>query len=81
MAKIEPELIEAWRTRCAAWLQTHAPQLTTETLATGRDAWAVAHRVGLVTEAYADRNATDGHIQTALSKVFPAAVFRDPKRY
>jgi hypothetical protein len=36
---------------------------------------------GITREAYADRSVTDGHIQTALGKIFPAAKFLDKKVY
>jgi hypothetical protein len=49
---------------------------------TGAQAWAVASRAGITHDAYAiDRSINDAHIQTALEKIFPEAVFKDPKRY
>jgi hypothetical protein len=73
--------LDDWSNRAAAWLAANAPQLTRESIATGRDAWTVAHRAGLTAEAYEDRNVTDAHIQTALENIFPNAVFQDRKRY
>jgi hypothetical protein len=55
--------------------------ITRAGIKTGVDAWSIAHRCGITQEAYADRKVTDGHIQTALERVFPAAVFRDRKVY
>lgn len=64
------------------WLASVAPHLTRETIATGRDAWTVAHRAGITQAAYNEgRDVVDAHIQTALERVFPNAVFRDAKRY
>lgn len=65
-----------------AWLADKAPSLTREAITTGRDAWAVAFRAGITEHAYAlGREVTDGHIQTALERVFPNAVFKDRKVY
>jgi hypothetical protein len=48
----------------------------------GWQAWRVAGKAGVLDDAFAiSRDITDGHIQTALEKIFPAAVFKDPKRY
>ena len=49
---------------------------------TGRDAWAVAHGSGITSHAYGlSRDVIDAHIQTALERVFPHAVFNDKRRY
>jgi hypothetical protein len=49
---------------------------------TGAQAWTVACRAGITRDAYAiDRSINDGHIQTALEKIFPEAIFQDSKRY
>ena len=48
----------------------------------GWQAWKVAHKAGVLDDAYSiSRDITDGHIQTALEKIFPCAVFKDAKRY
>lgn len=48
----------------------------------GPDAWTVAHQAGIVRHAYdIGADVTDGHIQTALERVFPNAVFKDKKVY
>jgi hypothetical protein len=63
------------------WLKDHA-KVTRHDVKTGRDAWAVAHRAGIVTAAYdVGRDVVDAHIQTALQRIFPNAVFKDAKRY
>ena len=48
---------------------------------TGSDAWEVAHRCGITKEAYLDRKVVDAHIKTALTKIFPNAVFKDTYHY
>ena len=56
--------------------------LTRDDVKTGRDAWNIAHKASITNHAYAiDRDVLDAHIQTALQRVFPNAVFRDKKRY
>jgi hypothetical protein len=53
-----------------------------EDILIGKDAWTVAHNCGLVDFAYSiSRDVTDAHIQTALEKLMPNAVFKDAKRY
>jgi hypothetical protein len=78
--KLQSHLVD-WTRRAEEWLEANAPQLTRESVTIGRDAWTVAHRAGIINEAYADRNVTDAHIQTALEKIFPNAAFKDKKRY
>lgn len=80
MAKFEKNTVQMWADDCAAWLE-HNHRLTLADIKTGRDAWAVAHQVGVTREAYNDRSVTDGHIQTALESIFPNAVFMDRKVY
>jgi hypothetical protein len=80
MAKFSDATINDWREKAAGWLAANTT-LTAEAITTGRDAWTVAHRCGITGAAYTDRTVTDGHIQTALEKVFPNAVFRDKKVY
>jgi hypothetical protein len=72
--------IPSWIERSDAWLAERG--YTREQIVTGSDAWAVASRAGLSREAYDfASDVYDGHIQTALGKVFPNAVFKDAKRY
>jgi hypothetical protein len=48
----------------------------------GWQAWRVAGKAGVLDDAYSiGRDITDGHVQTALEKIFPCAVFKDAKRY
>lgn len=79
MAKISDETVTRWTDEAQAFLQPHG--LGVDAVLTGRDAWAIAHSVGICREAYKDRDIVDAHIQTALQKVFPNAVFQDAKRY
>jgi hypothetical protein len=83
MSKIPSAIVADWRERATRWLVENTKNATSCTdVKTGRDAWLVAHRAGLCAEAYAmSRDIHDAHIQTALEKVFPNAVFRDAKRY
>lgn len=74
--------VAPWTERIAQWLADNAPTYTRHTVTTGREAWTIARMAGVTNEAYAlSRDITDGHIQTALERVFPNAVFRDAKRY
>jgi len=52
-----------------------------EDVVTGKEAWNVANAVGILSEAYKDRTVIDAHIQTALEKLFPDAIFKDKKVY
>lgn len=82
MAKINALMINKWRNMCEKWLAGSPESATCSSIITGRDAWTVAHRAGIVQEAYAmGQDIHDAHIQTALEKIFPNAVFRDAKRY
>lgn len=81
MAKFDNVTVSRWATLAADWLAAKAPHITTDKIETGRDAWAVAVRCGITSDAYQDRTVTDGHIQTALEKIFPNAVFKDAKVY
>jgi hypothetical protein len=68
-----------WTDKAAAFLSAHG--FTLNDVKTGVDAWAVAHRSGITKEAYEDANVYDAHIQTALERIFPNAVFKDKKVY
>jgi hypothetical protein len=80
-------VIDDWKERASEWLTDHAnktghPLAALTDIDRGVDAWTVAHRAGLTREAYAmGRDINDAHIQTALEKIFPNAVFMDKKRY
>jgi hypothetical protein len=79
MPKFNAQTLEHWEALAASFLASR--NLSVEQVQTGRDAWQVAHMAGITREAYADRSVTDGHIQTALEKIFPAAKFLDKKVY
>ena len=81
MPRIDDDTVSRWRGVCRGWLEQNARHLTLADIDTGINAWAVAHRSGITKEAYQDRNITDGHIQTALQRIFPNAVFKDKKVY
>lgn len=74
--------LEEYISKADEFLRLKHPEYTRELIATGRDAWTVAHRAGITRHAYGlGRDVNDAHIQTVLERVFPNAVFRDPKRY
>lgn len=76
--KISQDKVETYRKQVSQWLALNAPDLTSEAVNTGLLAWAVAHRAGIVSDAYAiSRDVYDSHIQTALKRIFPNAVFKD----
>jgi hypothetical protein len=79
MAKIPSATVERWRTLARDYMGNL--ESTPERIWTGREAWVIADRVGISREAYQDRTITDGHIQTALEKIFPNAMFLDRKAY
>lgn len=79
--KISNETVDRWIKLVDSWFAANALTLGRNAVAHGRDAWTVANRAGLTREAYEDRTITDGHIQTALERIFPNAVFRDKKVY
>lgn len=80
---ISNDMINAWTIKASTWLASATNgKLTRNDITAGVDAWAVAHRAGITNEAYAiSRDIVDAHIQTALSRIFPNAVFKDAKRY
>jgi hypothetical protein len=66
--------------RADSWLAARG--YTRADIKTGRDAWAVAHGADITRHAYSlSRDIVDAHIQTALERIFPHAVFSDAKRY
>lgn len=79
--RIPTATVQQWAERADQWLATNAPNLSRADITTGRDAWGIAHRTGVVTDAYRMPDIHDAHIQTALQRIFPAAAFRDAKRY
>ena len=79
MAKFNDITLKTWAAKAEEFLAPY--NLTRSSIMTGRDAWAIASRTNITRDAYEDRNVTDGHIQTALEKIFPNAVFKDKKVY
>lgn len=77
--KFDAATVNRWT--CMAEDYLSGRDMFREGILTGRDAWEVAHRAGITREAYGDREVTDGHIQTALERVFPNAIFQDRKVY
>jgi hypothetical protein len=79
MAKISNAVVAEFSSMADMFLAQH--NLTRHDVKTGRDAWSVSHRCGITNAAYKDRDVIDAHIQTALEKIFPHAVFKDKKVY
>ena len=82
MASLIPAgTVNRWRLLANHWLESQGLP-PPEKIQKGSSAWTIAHRSGITEEAYAiDRRVTDAHIQTALEKIFPNALFLDRKRY
>jgi hypothetical protein len=87
MAHIEKHVVSAWIAKVDSWFEanygvTDRHGITDRThVVRGVDAWSIAHRVGIMEEAYKNPKTVDAHIQTALEKVFPNVRFKDPKVY
>lgn len=77
--KIPDAMVQGWINRADAFCQSKG--VVRSDVVVGREAWDVAHHLGFTNEAYKDRTVVDAHIQTALERVFPNVVFKDPKRY
>lgn len=79
MPKFDNDTLARWTAmvdaRCAL------ADLTRSEVTDGRAAWMIAHGAKITDEAYADRSVTDAHIKTALTKIFPNAVFKDRYAY
>lgn len=81
MKKFTKVTIDEWTRVIDVWMLAHPPIRLREEVKTGAEAWAIASRCGVTRDAYTDLSVTDGHIQTALEKIFPNAVFLDSKVY
>jgi len=81
MPKFDTETVNRWKDQVNQWFHENLPWQDAALVQSGVDAWTIAHRAGITREAYVDRDVTDGHIQTALEKIFPNAVFKDRKTY
>ena len=74
------EHLPRWTSICRDWLADGSrfadgqPRHLDDVL-TGRDAWEIAHRSGIVREVYG-LGVNDSHIVTALRRIFPNAVFQ-----
>ena len=74
--------ITSYITMADTYLSNLAEPLERSAIASGRDAWSLAHKAGITQHAYAlSRDIYDAHIQTALGVVFPNAIFKDKKVY
>ena len=72
-ARFNKDTVARWKTKAEAYVSLHDMGL--DDLRNAIDAWAVAHKCGITEEAYQDRKVHDGHIKTALEKIFPNALF------
>ena len=79
--RFDKDTLARWNKQAADYLTAHHGHMTPDHILHGRDAWTVAHRAGITAEAYKDREVVDAHIQTALERIFPNAVFKDKKVY
>lgn len=80
--KVNKTTLVEWQAMAQVWLRECAighdgNYATPGDISLGRDAWMVAHRAGITNQAYAIEGIHAAHIQTALRKIFPKAVFRD----
>lgn len=87
MAFISNEQIEEFRKLATEWLADKG--LTPEQIETGSNAWSVAVRSGITDICYGNSakdepgipGCVDAHIKTALTKIFPNAIFKDKYQY
>lgn len=78
--RINNETIENWKKLATEYLS--ARNYSRNDITTGTDAWLIfSHAINTRdNNVYADRTITDGHIQTALAKVFPNAIFKNIRK-
>jgi hypothetical protein len=74
-ARFNKETVARWKAQAETYVGLHDMGL--EDIRSALDAWAVARNCGITEEAYQDRKVHDGHIKTALEKIFPNALFLD----
>lgn len=79
MSKITTETLSRWKETISQYLETVEYDL--DDVVEGSLAWIIAHKTGIVKEAYEDRTIVDAHIKTALQKIFPNAIFKDIYNY
>lgn len=81
MAKFSSITIARWAEAVDTWLKEAGDPGTCKDIYLGAEAWALAHTVGITSEAYQDRTVVDAHIVTALKQIFPNAKFSDKYAY
>ena len=74
-ARFDKDTVARWRDQAEAHVSPKGKRL--EDIRSAIEAWAVAHDCGITDEAYQVRSVHDGHIVTALRKIFPNALFLD----
>lgn len=81
MSKIQSETITRWSKMASNWLKEAGDPGSLTDIYLGSEAWAIAHRCGITSEAYQDQTIVDAHIVTALKNIFPNANFKDRYSY
>jgi hypothetical protein len=81
MIKFSKQTVERWKAQASKWLADAGDPGTADDVYLGAEAWQIAHRCGIVNEAYQSPAVVDAHIVTALKQIFPNAEFRDKYRY
>lgn len=81
MSKFDLDTVARWKAQADKWLKDAGDPGTADDVYLGAEAWQIAHRCGIVSEAYQSPAVVDAHIVTALKKIFPNAEFRDKYRY
>lgn len=81
MAKFDLLTVIRWAELSNTWLKDAGDPGTREDVHLGAEAWVIAHRCGITSEAYSDPSVADAHIVTALKQIFPNAIFKDKYSY
>lgn len=81
MAKFDLLTVITWSDMASKWLKDAGDPGTREDIYLGAEAWEIADRCGITSDAYKDRTVVDAHIVTALKQIFPNAVFTDKYSY
>lgn len=85
--RIDSEYVEEFRKLAQNYLDQYGYKLSD--VESGADAWTIAHRAGITEICYGNTakdlpgiiGCVDAHIKTALSRIFPNAVFHDKYGY
>jgi hypothetical protein len=77
---IKRSTIAQYRAEADTFLKNHSQGLIRQNVVSGALAWEVAHRIGFSKWAYAN-GYSDGHIQTALGRIFPNVQLQEVRRY